>query len=103
MAFGADRPTIHCGKSAWCGHQYCDRGRRQRAPDGYTLLLVGVSAAINATLYDNLNFNFIRDITPAAGIMSIPLFMATNPSVPAKTLPEFIARPTTLARELFPK
>jgi tripartite-type tricarboxylate transporter receptor subunit TctC len=59
--------------------------------DGYTLLLVGVAAAINATLYDNLSFNFIRDIAPAAGIMSIPLFMATNPSVPPKTLPEFIA------------
>jgi tripartite-type tricarboxylate transporter receptor subunit TctC len=61
------------------------------SPDGYTLLLVGVAAAINATLYDNLNFNFIRDITPAAGIMSEPLFMVTNPSVPAKTVPEFIA------------
>jgi Tripartite tricarboxylate transporter family receptor len=60
-------------------------------PDGYTLLLVGVSAAINATLYDNLNFNFIRDIAPAAGIMGIPLLMATNLSVPAKTVPEFIA------------
>jgi tripartite-type tricarboxylate transporter receptor subunit TctC len=61
------------------------------SPDGYTLLLVGVAAAINATLYDNLNFNFSRDITPAAGIMSEPLFMVTNPSVPAKTVPEFIA------------
>ena len=61
------------------------------APDGYTLLFVGVSAAINATLYDNLSFNFIRDITPAAGIMSIPLFLVTNLAVPAKTLPEFIA------------
>ncbi len=61
------------------------------SPDGYTLLLVGVAAAINATLYDNLNFNFIRDITPAAGIMSEPLFMVTNPSVPAKTVSEFIA------------
>jgi tripartite-type tricarboxylate transporter receptor subunit TctC len=61
------------------------------APDGYTLLLVGVAAAINATLYDNLSFNFMRDIAPAAGIMSIPLFMVTNPSVPARTVPEFIA------------
>src|SRR5262245_49480240 len=55
------------------------------APDGYTLLLVGVSAAINATLYDNLNFNFMRDIAPVAGIMSIPLFIAVNPSVPARS------------------
>jgi tripartite-type tricarboxylate transporter receptor subunit TctC len=61
------------------------------APDGYTLLFVGVSAAINATLYDNLNFNFIRDIVPAAAIMSIPLFVAVNPAVPARTLPDFIA------------
>ena len=60
-------------------------------PDGYTILLVGVSAAINATLYDNLSFNFLRDIVPAAGIMAIPLFVATNPSLPAHTLPEFIA------------
>jgi hypothetical protein len=57
--------------------------------DGYTLLLVGVSAAINTTLYDNLTFSFLRDIAPAAGIMSIPLFLVTNPSVPARTLPEF--------------
>jgi len=60
-------------------------------PDGYTILLVGVSAAINATFYDNLSFNFLRDIAPAAGIMAIPLFVATNPLVPASTLPEFIA------------
>ncbi len=59
--------------------------------DGYTLLFVGVPAAINATLYANLSFNFMRDIAPAAGIMSIPLYMTTNPSLPARTLPEFIA------------
>ena len=61
------------------------------SPDGYTLLLVGPPAAINATLYDNLNFNFIRDIAPVAGIMRVPEVMMVNPSVPAKTLPEFIA------------
>src|SRR6185503_18594437 len=61
------------------------------APDGYTLLLIGVTGAINATLYDNLSFNYARDIAPLAGIMSIPLYLAVNPSVPAKTLPEFIA------------
>jgi tripartite-type tricarboxylate transporter receptor subunit TctC len=61
------------------------------APDGYTLLLVSTSAAINATLYDNLSFVFLRDIAPAAGIMGIPLFLVTNPSVPAATLPDFIA------------
>ena len=60
-------------------------------PDGYTLLLVGRRNAINATLYDKLNFNFIRDIAPVAGIIRVPLVMVVNPSVPAKTVPEFIA------------
>jgi tripartite-type tricarboxylate transporter receptor subunit TctC len=60
-------------------------------PDGYTLLLVGASSAINATLYEKLNFNFLRDITPIAGIISIPFIMAVGPSFPAKTVSEFIA------------
>jgi len=59
--------------------------------DGYTLLLVGSFNAINATLYDKLNFNFMRDIAPVAGIMRNPLVMEVNPSVPAKTVAEFIA------------
>ena len=63
-----------------------------RAPaDGYTLLMAGTPNAINATLYEKLNFNFIRDIAPVAGIMRFPLVMDVNPSVPAKTVPEFIA------------
>jgi tripartite-type tricarboxylate transporter receptor subunit TctC len=63
-----------------------------RAPaDGYTLLLAHASNAINATLYDKLNFNFIRDIAPVAGIIVVPNVMVLNPSVPAKTVPEFIA------------
>ena len=63
-----------------------------RAPaDGYTLLLVPAPAAINATLYDNLNFNFIRDIAPVAGILRVPEAMVVNPAVPANTVPEFIA------------
>jgi len=63
-----------------------------RAPaDGYMLLLVPAPAAINATLYDNLNFNFIRDIAPVAGIVRVPEVMVVNPSVPANTVPEFIA------------
>jgi tripartite-type tricarboxylate transporter receptor subunit TctC len=60
-------------------------------PDGYTLLLAGTPNTINATLYDKLNFNFIRDIAPVAGIARFPLVMAVHPSVPAKTVPEFIA------------
>jgi tripartite-type tricarboxylate transporter receptor subunit TctC len=60
-------------------------------PDGYTLLLVTAASAANATLYDNLNYNFIRDIVPVAGIMRVPGVMVVNPSVPARTVPEFIA------------
>jgi tripartite-type tricarboxylate transporter receptor subunit TctC len=61
------------------------------APDGYTLVSVAPSNAINATLYDKLSFNFIRDIAPVAGIMREPYVMLVHPSVSAKTLPEFIA------------
>src|SRR5262249_30345934 len=61
------------------------------APDGYTLGLFGAPSAINATLYDKLNFNFVRDIAPVAPIVRFPYIMVVNPSVPAKTLPEFIA------------
>jgi tripartite-type tricarboxylate transporter receptor subunit TctC len=61
------------------------------APDGYTLGLFGAANAINATLYDKLNFNFVRDIAPVAPIVRFPYIMVVNPSVPAKTLPEFIA------------
>jgi tripartite-type tricarboxylate transporter receptor subunit TctC len=61
------------------------------SPDGYTLVLAGAPSAISASLYDNLNFNFIRDITPVAAIVRFPNVMVVNPSVPAKSLPEFIA------------
>jgi tripartite-type tricarboxylate transporter receptor subunit TctC len=60
-------------------------------PDGYTLLLVGGQNAINATLYEKLNFNFVHDIAPVASIAGVPCVMLVNPSVPAKTVPEFIA------------
>ena len=59
--------------------------------DGYTLLLIGSSNTINVTLYGRLNFNFVRDITPVAGIIRAPLVMEVNPIFPAKTVPEFIA------------
>ena len=63
-----------------------------RAPaDGYTALIVNTSAAINATLYDKLNFNFLRDIAPVAAIIGVPGAMVVHPSVPANTVPEFIA------------
>src|SRR5437016_1870507 len=60
-------------------------------PDGYTLLMIDVSAAFNATLYDKLNFNFIRDIEPIANVIRVPNIIAARPSFPAKTVPEFIA------------
>ncbi len=61
------------------------------APDGYTLLLVNSQNAISPALYPNLSFNFIRDIAPIAQVESVPLVMEVHPSVPAKTVPEFIA------------
>ena len=63
-----------------------------RAPaDGYTLLFVGPASAINATLYDKLSFNFLRDIAPVAGFLRGPTVLVVNPSVPAKSVPELIA------------
>src|SRR5215471_18800261 len=61
------------------------------SPDGYTLLAVNVTNALNATLYDKLNFNFIRDIIPVASTMRAPVIMVVNPSVPANTVREFVA------------
>ncbi len=60
-------------------------------PDGYTLLMVSTANMSNAALYDKLNYNFIRDIAPVAGVMRVPLVMEVNLSIPAKTVPEFIA------------
>src|SRR3954469_12972661 len=59
--------------------------------DGYTILLVNAQNTINQSLYEKLNFNFLRDIAPVAGIDLVPMMMEVNPSVPAKTVPEFIA------------
>jgi tripartite-type tricarboxylate transporter receptor subunit TctC len=59
--------------------------------DGYTLLVASAQNSINATLYNKLNFDFVRDIAPVAGVFYAPLVMEVNPSVPAKTVPEFIA------------
>lgn len=60
-------------------------------PDGYTLLQAIAANTVNATLYEHLNFNFVHDIAPVAGLVRIPQVMAVNPSVPATTVPEFIA------------
>jgi tripartite-type tricarboxylate transporter receptor subunit TctC len=61
------------------------------SPDGYTLLMAGNSNAANATLYDKLNFNFLRDMAPIASVMRVPQVLDVNPSVQVKTVPEFIA------------
>src|SRR5207249_10825947 len=60
-------------------------------PDGYTLLFVPASAAVNVTLFDNLPFNLLRDIAPVSGLIDFPLVMVANPSLPAKTIAELIA------------
>jgi tripartite-type tricarboxylate transporter receptor subunit TctC len=61
------------------------------SPDGYTMLLVNPANTINASLYKHLNFNFLRDIDPVGNVIQVPNVMEVNPSVPAKTVPEFIA------------
>jgi tripartite-type tricarboxylate transporter receptor subunit TctC len=72
----------------------------QAPADGYTLLLATAANAVNATFYENLNFDFIRDITPVAGIVDLPLVMAVNPSFPAKTVQQFIDRAKANAGKL---
>src|SRR5215475_9892670 len=63
-----------------------------KAPaDGYTLMLVGPAHAINATLYEKLNFNFVRDVAPIGSFVRMPLVLVVNPSLPTKTVPEFVA------------
>ena len=66
------------------------------APDGYTLLFVGAPNAINASLYSNLNFNFVRDIAPVAGIASVPMVLIVHPLVRATTIPGFSPMPNPI-------
>src|SRR5262249_1518935 len=71
--------------------QHRHRGGRQRVPHGYTLLLATIPNAVNATLYESLSFNFIRDIAPVAGIIRVPQVILVHPSFPARTVAEFIS------------
>jgi tripartite-type tricarboxylate transporter receptor subunit TctC len=70
------------------------------ASDGYTLLLASTPNTINATLYDKFNFNFIRDMAPVASIIRNALVIVVHPSLPAKTVPEFIAYAKANPRKL---
>ena len=90
IAFRAARPAVRGREPGRRRQQYRHRSGPSRAGDGYTLLGTDAAAAINATLYDNLNFNFIRDIA-LVGIIRGPFAVLVHPSVPAKTVPEFIA------------
>src|SRR5712672_272428 len=63
-------------------------------PDGYTLLFVPASAAVNVTLFETLSFNLLRDIAPVSGLIDFPLVMVANPSLPAKTIADLVALAT---------
>jgi tripartite-type tricarboxylate transporter receptor subunit TctC len=109
VGYAAGGPTDICARliSQWLskrlGQQFVVENRSgagsniateavvQAAPDGYTLLLVTSSNAINATLYHHLNFNFMRDIAPIAGILQAPSLLEVTPSLPVKSVPELIA------------
>jgi tripartite-type tricarboxylate transporter receptor subunit TctC len=69
-------------------------------PDGYTLLVVGLSNAVNASLYEKLSFDFLQDITPVAAIVRVPRVMVVNPSLPVQSVPEFITYAKAAARPI---
>jgi tripartite-type tricarboxylate transporter receptor subunit TctC len=91
MAVGTARPAVCHREPGRCRRHSGCRGGRASAPDGYTLLLCGSPDTINATLYDKLNFVFLRDIAPVAGIARGPNVLVVHPSFPARTVSEFIA------------
>jgi len=100
MAFGAARPVIRHREPAGGGGNVGTEAAVRAPADGYTLLLCGIVNATNVTLYDQLNFNFIHDIAPVAGVIRGPYILVVNPSVPAKSLPEFIAYAKANPRKL---
>jgi tripartite-type tricarboxylate transporter receptor subunit TctC len=93
MAVGATGSALHRRNRPGAGSNIATEAVVRSPADGHTLLLVNISGAINATLYDKLNFNLIRDIAPVASIERVSPVMLVNPSFPAKTIPEFIAMP----------
>ena len=102
MALRAAWPDFRHREPTGSRRQYRHRGGRARARDGHTLLLAGVPNAINATLYERLNFNFIRDIAPVAGMVDVPDVLLVNPSFPAKTIPSSSPMPRPiLARSIW--
>ena len=91
MAVGAAWSAVHHRKPAGAGTNIGTEAVVRAPADGYTLLMVTTTHATNAALYDKLNFDLIRDIAAVAGVIRAPFVMEVNPSVPAKTVPEFIA------------
>jgi tripartite-type tricarboxylate transporter receptor subunit TctC len=91
LAYGEARTTLRRGEPPWSGWHIAAETVINAPADGYTLLFVGVNHAINATLYEKLNFDFVRDVAPVAGIARLPNVMVVHQSFPSKTVPEFIA------------
>jgi tripartite-type tricarboxylate transporter receptor subunit TctC len=91
MALGAARSAGRHRKPPGGGTNIATEAVVHAPADGYTLLLVAPANAINTSLYDRLNYNFMRDMAPVAGLIRFPNVVVVNPSVPAKTIPELIA------------
>jgi hypothetical protein len=91
MAVGGARPAVRLENRSGAGSNIATETVVRAPADGYTLLLASTPNRVNTTLYERLNFDFIRDLAPVAGIMVVPNVMVVHPSFPAKTLPEFIS------------
>jgi tripartite-type tricarboxylate transporter receptor subunit TctC len=85
------QPFVIDNRPGGAGNNVATEAVMRARPDGYTFLLVALSNALNTTLFENLNYNFLRDIAPVSGIVRVPLVMEVNQAVPARTVPEFIA------------
>src|SRR5262245_9642778 len=99
MAVGAARPAIRHRRPGG-GSNVGTEAVVRASPDGYTLLMASTTNVINATLYDKLSFNFIRDVAPVATVSRNTLVMVVHPSLPVTTVPEFIAYAKANPRKL---